>query len=224
MHSVQALKILDFPRSRRYSERRLPEGGVVAAKILLMDSNLRLLSATAERLTHLGYEVATASRVHDAVLKGIVVPPDLVVCDVLMPELNGWEFKRLTAQIPSLAATPVLFLSSQDGLPPEFYDPAAGLVDALKKPASSDAIAAAVSALLARQTARQRLLSRPLSGALPLTDASLVDLCQVMALRAASGVMRLTARAWSAELTWRRGRHARQRGPLRRVRDTPWGS
>ncbi len=177
----------------------------MAAKILLLDSNARLLTTMSERLTYLGYEVTTATRVHDAVLKGIVVPPDLFVCDVMMPELNGWEVKRLVSHIPSLAETPVLFLSAHDALPIEFYEPSAGLVEALKKSLAADALATTVASLLARQAARQRLLAHPLRGALPMTDASLLDLCQVLARRSASGVLRLTNPRWSAELVWSSG-------------------
>jgi DNA-binding response OmpR family regulator len=177
----------------------------LAAKILFLDSNLRLLAAMSERLTFLGYDVTTASRVHDAVLKAIVVPPDLLVCDVMMPELNGWEIKRLAAQIPSLASTPVLFLGSHDVLPPEFYAPDAGLVDASRKSLAPDALAAVVAVMLARAVARTRLMANPLSGALQTADASMVDLCQTLARREATGLLRLTAPAWSAELTWTNG-------------------
>ncbi|MEW6684407.1 MAG: response regulator [Nitrospirota bacterium] len=170
-----------------------------------MDSNVRLLTAMSERLSHLGYEVATATRVHDAVLKGIVVPPDLLVCDVMMPELNGWEVKRLVVQIPSLAETPVLFLGSHYALPLEFYDPSVGLVETLKKPVSADALGPVVASLLARQVARQRLMAHALRGSLPITDASLVDLCQVLARRSVTGVLRLIAPERSAELVWSGG-------------------
>jgi CheY-like chemotaxis protein len=170
-----------------------------------MDSNVRLLSAASERLSHLGYEVTTATRVHDAVLKGIVVPPDLLVCDVMMPELNGWEVKRLVAHIPSLAEIPVLFLSAHHALPLEFYDPSVGLVDSLKKTATADALAPAVASLLARQVARTRLMSHPLRGPLPITDASLLDLCHVLARRSAHGVLRLAAPLGTAEWTWSNG-------------------
>jgi DNA-binding response OmpR family regulator len=178
---------------------------LVAAKILLMDSNVRLLGTMSERLNHLGYEVTTATRIHDAVLKGIVVSPDLVVCDVMMPELSGWDIKRLVAQIPSLSETPVLFLSAHHALPLEFYDPSAGLVDALKKSVSLDALTSTVPFLLARQAARQRLMAHPLRGPLPVIDASLLDLCQVLARRAAHGVLRLTGPTGKAELTWSNG-------------------
>jgi CheY-like chemotaxis protein len=170
-----------------------------------MDSNVRLLTTMSERLGHLGYEVATATRVHDAVLKGIVVPPDLLVCDVMMPELNGWEVKRLVVQIPSLAETPVLFLGSHHTLPIEFYDPSAGLVETLKKPVSADALGRVVASLLARQVARKRLMTHVLKGSLPITDASLVDLCHVLARRSATAVLRLVASDRSAELVWSAG-------------------
>jgi hypothetical protein len=143
--------------------------------------------------------------VHDAVLKGIVVPPDLLVCDVMMPELNGWEVKRLVAHIPSLAETPVLFLSAHHALPTEFYEPSVGLVEALKKSLVTDVLVTAVASLLARQVARKRLMAHPLRGALPMTGALLLDLCQVLARRSATGVVRLTNPTWSAELIWTGG-------------------
>jgi CheY-like chemotaxis protein len=177
----------------------------VAAKILLMDSNARLLTTMSERLTSLGYEVTTATRVHDAVLKGIVTPPDLFVCDVMMPELSGWEIKRLITHIPSLAETPVLFLSAHSALPIEFYEPSAGLVETLKKSMVGDALPTAVASLLARQIARQRLMAQSLRGALPMADASMLDLCRVLARRSATGVLRLSGPAWAAELVWSGG-------------------
>jgi hypothetical protein len=62
-----------------------------------------------------------------------------------------------------------------------------------------------VAALLARQIARQRLMAQSLRGALPMADASMLDLCQVLARRAATGVLRLTGPAWTAELVWSGG-------------------
>ncbi len=178
----------------------------MAATILLLDNDLRLLTHLSERLTYLGYDVTTASRVHDAVLKGIVVTPHLFVCDVMMPELNGWEFKRLLAQIPSLATVPILFLSTHDTLPAELYDPTVGLVEVLKKPYSGESLVTAVAGLLARQAGRVRLMAQPLTGSLALDGASQVELCHVLALRAIDGVVRLSWPAGTAEWTWSRGR------------------
>jgi CheY-like chemotaxis protein len=178
----------------------------VAAKILLLDNDLRLLTHLSERLTYLGYDVTTASRVHDAVLKGIVVTPDLFVCDVMMPELNGWEFKRLLAQIPSLATVPILFLSTHNILPAELYDPTVGLVEVLKKPYAGEALVAAVASLLARQAGRVRLMTQPLTGSLALDGASQIELCHVLVLRATDGVVRLSWPAGTAAWTWSRAR------------------
>jgi DNA-binding response OmpR family regulator len=178
----------------------------VAAKILLLDNDLRLLTHLSERLTYLGYDVTTASRVHDAVLKGIVVTPDLFVCDVMMPELNGWEFKRLLAQIPSLATVPILFLSTHNILPAELYDPTVGLVEVLKKPYAGEALVAAVASLLARQAGRVRLMTQPLTGSLALDGASQIELCHVLVLRATDSVVRLSWPGGTAEWTWSRAR------------------
>lgn len=177
----------------------------MAPRILILDSDLRLLRMLSERLAYAGYDVATASRVHDAVLKGIVVCPDLLVCDILMPELSGCEVRRLLTQIPSLASMPIVFLSTQDILPSELYQPTIATVAVLKKPCDGDALAAAVAAVLARQTARLRLLDHPLAGHLPMEGATLVDLCQVLALRAIDGMVRISSDQMTAEWVWARG-------------------
>ncbi|MEO5656325.1 MAG: response regulator [Nitrospiria bacterium] len=177
----------------------------MAAHILILDHDLRSLRTMSERLTYAGYQVSTASRVQDAVLQGIVTPPDLLVSDMLLPELNGCDVRRLLTQIPPLAAIPMLFLSSQDLLPPELYQPAVGAVDVLKKPYDGDAFPVAVAALLARQTARIRLLAQPLVGRLVLDGASLLDVCQLLAWRAADGTVRLSLGALTAEWIWTKG-------------------
>ena len=176
----------------------------MAHRILFLDNNFRFLTLISERLTYLGYEVSTASRAHDAVLKGIVVPPDVIVCDVPMPELNGWEFKRLLDQVPPLATVPILFLSTHPCLPAELYDPVEGIVDLLPKPYTALALEGAIAHILARERGRRKLMDRPLTGSVSLDGATLVDLCHVLALRAADAVVRVSP--GNVTWLWARGR------------------
>ncbi|MEO8291530.1 MAG: response regulator [Actinomycetota bacterium] len=71
--------------------------------VRLLEVNLRLD----------GYEVETASRGDQALERAAQTTPDLVILDVMMPGLDGWETCRQLRQQPALADTPVVFLSAR---------------------------------------------------------------------------------------------------------------
>lgn len=58
------------------------------------------------------YEVVTAQNGLDALSRVERIEPDIVLADVMMPVMNGWEFVERLRQIPELKQTPVIFLSA----------------------------------------------------------------------------------------------------------------
>ena len=71
--------------------------------VRLLEVNLRLD----------GYEVETASRGEEALERAAATGPDLVILDVMMPGLDGWETCRRLREQPAFARTPVIFLSAR---------------------------------------------------------------------------------------------------------------
>ena len=59
-------------------------------RILLIEDNEALRENTAEILTLASYEVTTAENGKIGVEKAIANPPDLIVCDIMMPVLDGY--------------------------------------------------------------------------------------------------------------------------------------
>lgn len=81
-------------------------------KILLIEDEHRLRETIAELIELYNYEVETA---HDGLVgfeKSIQFKPDLILCDVMMPNLNGFEFIIKIKQSP-MAHIPVILLSAK---------------------------------------------------------------------------------------------------------------
>ena len=86
----------------------------MTAKILIVDDDESLRKLLRMHLTAAGYEVSTAP---DAISAGYLVlknPPDLIVSDVSMPYMDGFEFVAAMKSDATLPKIPVIFLTSMD--------------------------------------------------------------------------------------------------------------
>jgi len=81
------------------------------AKILIVDDNRDVREVLQCQLQMLGYLVISAENGYIAIEKAIVEQPDLILMDIMMPEMDGWQASRAvranpdTKDIPILAAT-----------------------------------------------------------------------------------------------------------------------
>lgn len=86
----------------------------MTAKILIVDDDESLRELLRMHLTAAGYEVSTPP---DAISAGYLVlknPPDLIVSDVSMPYMDGFEFVAAMKSDATLPKIPVIFLTSMD--------------------------------------------------------------------------------------------------------------
>ena len=105
-----------------------------AGKVLVVDDeapNLRLLKTL---LTRDGYSVVTASDGEEALGMVAAVSPDLVVMDVLMPKLSGYDVCERIKQNPETRLTPVVLITALDGREDKIRGINAGADDFLTKP------------------------------------------------------------------------------------------
>ena len=87
----------------------------MSANIIVVDDTPENLTVLRDILTHEGYRVRPVLRGELALKIARKEPPDLILLDVLMPELNGYQTcERLKAD-PLTAECPVLFISALDG-------------------------------------------------------------------------------------------------------------
>jgi CheY-like chemotaxis protein len=82
-------------------------------RILIIDDN-RTLVLTAERVLQKGgYETATALNGRDGLQKAQQWKPDVIILDIVMPGMNGYEVGNQLRQNPVTADIPIIFLSAK---------------------------------------------------------------------------------------------------------------
>lgn len=105
-------------------------------KILVVDDDRSLRALVRLHLANAGYDVIEAE---DAVVGGYTVlrtPPDLVICDVNMPYMDGYEFVAALRSEPLTQHIPVVFLTLDDDVADRAQK--LGAVAHLRKPLTAD--------------------------------------------------------------------------------------
>lgn len=122
----------------------------MSKRLLVVDDDPGLLRAVAETLRAEGYEVTTARRGADALVCVAESLPDLIVSDIRMPGMDGYELVRNLRSSARTKLIPLVFLTAKD----ETADRIAGFrigVDAyLTKPFEPDELVAVVANILRR--------------------------------------------------------------------------
>jgi len=83
------------------------------ARVLVVDDDASIRTLLEVSLRTEGLEVDTARDGRDGLEQALVDPPDVVVLDVMMPELDGWGVAEGLAANPRTAGVPVVFLSAR---------------------------------------------------------------------------------------------------------------
>ncbi|RYG10250.1 MAG: response regulator, partial [Burkholderiales bacterium] len=129
------------------------------AKILVVDDtpdNLFLMSALLED----DYELATASGGAEALeIAQSPKPPELILLDIMMPVMDGYEVMRRLRQNPATASIPVIFLTALTSIEEEQFGLDLGAVDYITKPISPPVVLARVHSHLERSANARRLLA-----------------------------------------------------------------
>ena len=121
---------------------------MAGARLLLVDDEENLRSMLEAALRHHGFEVEAAATGRDAIAAVAASDPDLILLDVMMPDLDGFEVcRRLRSDG---VRTPVLFLTARDATEDKVRGLTLGGDDYLVKPFSLDELVARVQAVLRR--------------------------------------------------------------------------
>jgi two-component system OmpR family response regulator len=121
---------------------------VANPRLLIVDDEANLRSMLSAALRHHGFETTEADNGRDALDRIAADRPDLVVLDVMMPDLDGFEVcRRLRTNGDH---TPVLFLTARDDTEAKVRGLTLGGDDYLQKPFSLDELVARTEAVLRR--------------------------------------------------------------------------
>ena len=118
------------------------------AKILVVEDDDDLRRALTRRLASWGFDVVQAQDGVMAISVARVERPDLIVLDIGLPGGDGISVLDRMANLPALAATPVLVLTGRDPVQAEPAVRKYGVAGFLQKPADNEEFAAAIAQAL----------------------------------------------------------------------------
>lgn len=108
---------------------------MAAKKIIIVDDDPDVLTVLAQRLAPCGYEISTAKDGEEAVAKVKAIKPDLIIMDVLMPKMTGYDALRKIREDAETRRTPAIMVSAR-GVMRDFFS---GLPDVEFVPKPYDA-------------------------------------------------------------------------------------
>jgi two-component system, cell cycle response regulator len=121
-----------------------PEPG----RILVVDDNQDNIHILATRLRHANYEVLEATDGKEALALVRQNPPDLILLDVMLPDIDGYEISRRIKGSPDLPFIPIILVTARDSTQDKVQGLDAGADDYLTKPINWPELAARVRSML----------------------------------------------------------------------------
>lgn len=126
----------------------------MATQLLLIEDDLQIRENMAELLSLKGYAIETASDGQEGVMRAMLNRPDLILCDVMMPHLNGYQVLEVIRANHSLATVPFIFLTAKTDHTDLRLGMNLGADDYLTKPFTSSNLLAAIESRLRQEKRR----------------------------------------------------------------------
>lgn len=135
----------------------------MAEKILVVDDDVDTLRLVGLMLQRQGYQVVAASNGSLGLTKAFEERPDLILLDVMMPDMDGFEVTRRLRKNPATASIPILMFTAKNQLDDKVTGFEVGADDYLTKPTHPTELQSHVKALLSRSTPRPPEEAQPAS-------------------------------------------------------------
>ena len=120
----------------------------MSQKILVVDDSPFILELVKDVLIREGYEVDRAMNGHEAMQAIGEDPPDLVLLDIIMPEMSGYQVCRLIRSDERLKALPVVMMTAKDTQKDRFWGLEVGADAYITKPIEEQSLLETISSLL----------------------------------------------------------------------------
>lgn len=117
-------------------------------EILLLDDDPTIIKLFKFNLNNAGFDCKTATNVDEALDLLKSFRPDLIISDVIMPEKDGYEFRKMLIENESLKSIPFVFLTSKNAEEDILHGYDLGITDYVSKESGPKIVAAKISAIV----------------------------------------------------------------------------
>ena len=132
----------------------------MAKRILVVDDEIESVKLIGLMLQRRGYEIVAARSGAQALEKAQAEKPDLIILDVMMPDMDGYEVCRRLRANPGTATLPIIMFTAKTMIDDKVAGFQAGADDYLTKPVHPEELASRIEAVLLR-TSRRQVDERP---------------------------------------------------------------
>ena len=146
-------------------------------RVLFIDDELLNHQLVGRALQPLGFQISFAEDGTSGIAQARTLKPDIIITDVMMPDIDGYEVTRQLRRDPQFNVVPILVLTAQSGLQDKLKAFEVGADDYMSKPFEPAELAARVTALLRRSD-----LITP-----PVSQEAVADTAQMIALHSLRG-------------------------------------
>ena len=120
-------------------------------RVMLVDDDAAVRSAVSGALAGEGYDVACLGDAEEALRQALAEPPSVVLLDVTMPRLDGWELCEILRRQSQTRDVPVLFLTGRTDVRDRITAMQVGGTDFISKPFHAKDLRAKVRALVGHE-------------------------------------------------------------------------
>ena len=142
---ITARAIVAETRSTDADGRGVPMGSI--KRILVVDDSATERHMLKDLLTKAGYDVLSSESGEDAIAKARVMKPDLILMDVVMPGLNGFQATRAISRDPETKSIPVIMCTSKSQETDKIWGLRQGARDYVVKPVDREVLLAKIASL-----------------------------------------------------------------------------
>ena len=144
-------------------------------KILVIEDHALMRRNIVTILTMEGYEAISASNGREGLELALAERPDLILCDVMMPEMNGHDVLNAVRADPGIIATPFIFLTAKGEKADVRNGMNQGADDYLIKPVSRDDLVATLTARFERKEQHKPDFQNLFNSHIPLLKLGITD-------------------------------------------------
>jgi uncharacterized protein (TIGR02266 family) len=195
-------------RTMEQAEKAAPAPPAQPLKVVVVDDDPQYREAAGAPLRARGDHVRAAADGFEGLAACLKDPPDIILSDVQMPRMDGWQLLRMVRARPTLASTPVIFLTTLSGESERLRGYQLGVDDYLPKPYNPQELVLRVDRCVARaqQSGRAPVERKTLRG--DLEQVPLASVLSFLEVEKKTGLL-LVVSDKTARLFLREGRPLR---------------